>query len=360
MNILHLTLDFGDGGAEKFIIHLSNEQSKQNDITVCSFWDLREEDYFHKQLNSGIKFITLGKKKGFDIAIFYKIYRLFKEVKPDIVHSHRSVVNYLTIFTVFFKKIKFIHTVHNDAFKETKSSIIRFTKNIFFNLGLINPVTISEDSHKSFKVAYSSNATLIYNGIPMPKKSSHFADVMKEVKEFKISDNTIVLLNIARISKQKNHQLLIDATNKLIEKGYDIVLIIVGRLNSSVLDEKIISNARIRFLGSKDNATDYLFMANGFCLSSLYEGMPISLIESLAISCMPVVTPAGGVKDMITNKMNGFISYDFDSYYDALKCFLDSDDTLIQKMKNNCNTDYINKYSISNTSENYLRLYEQA
>lgn len=362
MNILHITLDFGDGGAEKFVVHLSNEQVIDHNVTVCSLWDLRKDDYFHKQLLSNIKFISLGKKKGFDMAIFYKIYRLLKEVKPDIVHSHRSTVNYLTLFTILFKKIRFIHTVHNDAFKETRSRLLRFIKNIYFNLGLINPVTISEDSHKSFRAAYSSNATLIYNGIPMPKKSPHFANVMKEVNEFKISDNTKVLLNIARISNQKNQQLLINVTNKLIEEGYDIVLIIIGKLNSSIIDENLNSNYRIRFLGSKINATDYLYMANAFCLSSLYEGMPLALIESLAISCIPIVTPAGGVKDMITNKINGFISldFDFDSYYESLKYFLDSDDSLIQEIKNNCITSFENQYDISHTNKNYLKLYEQA
>ncbi|BAX78635.1 glycosyltransferase [Labilibaculum antarcticum] len=361
MKILHITLDFGDGGAEKFVVHLSNEQVKQNDVTVCSFWDLREEDYFHNQLHPNVKFISLGKRKGFDIAIFLKVYRLLKEVKPDIVHSHRSVVNYLVLFTILFKNIRFIHTIHNDAFKETQSRLIRFVKNIFFKVGLIRPVTISEDSHKSFKAAYSSNATLIYNGIPMPTKSSHFDDVKKEVNKLKISINTKVLLNIARISTQKNHELLVNVTNRLIDEGYDIVLLVIGKLDKSIIDDRSMSNDRINFLGSKGNATDYLFFADAFCLSSLYEGMPISLIEALAVSCVPVVTPAGGVKDMITDKLNGFISsgFGYNSYHETLKTFLNSESELVQEIKNHCIMDYEKIYNISNTNQNYLKLYEQ-
>ena len=65
-------------------------------------------------------------------------------------------------------------------------------------------------------------------------------------------------------------------------------------------------NDRLLFLGEINYPTDYLFLSDYFILSSKYEGMPISLIESFACKCIPISTPVGGIPEMIDD--DGFVS----------------------------------------------------
>ena len=112
-------------------------------------------------------------------------------------------------------------------------------------------------------------------------------------------------------------------------------------------------------LGYKDNPTDYLSCADAFCLSSFHEGMPISLIESIQQGIIPICTPAGGVKDIITPSI-GFISDDFStlSYIASLKAFLKLDDLARSEMSQKAKIRYENYYTMKITASKYYQLYE--
>lgn len=361
MKILHLTLDFGDGGAEKFIVYLSNKQEIEgNDVSVCSFWDIRPKDYFQNQLNPQIKFHTLNKRRGLDIRIFYKLYHLLKKCDPDVIHTHRTTLNYL-LPLLLLKKRKVIHTIHNDAFKETKQYFLRKIKAFFFNLKIVTPVTISNESRESFRQAYNLDSRIIFNGIPHITKTTEISIVSNYIKKIKPTPDTQVILNIGRFSHQKNQKLLIQVINQLISEGWDLLLIMIGRDIEHFWELQNYQNDRIHFLGSKDNATDYLFFSDAFCLSSIYEGMPISLIEAFATQCIPIVTPAGGMKDMIKNKNNGYIasSISFDGLYEAFRLFLLDSNNIKNEIKRNCLVEFSNIYHIDIVYNNYMTLYNE-
>ena len=115
------------------------------------------------------------------------------------------------------------------------------------------------------------------------------------------------------------------------------------------------------FLGELDNATDYLFVSDFFCLSSLWEGMPISLIESFSIGCIPICTPAGGINNMLSNDKNGYITDDFtiDSYYKAVISCINLKTKKIRNLKISCNQSFDKEYSISICSTSYQKYFQK-
>ena len=70
LKILQLISSLHGGGAEKFCIDLSNELSKENEVVICSMFDIEENMFMAKKISKNIKVITLGKKVGFDIKIY--------------------------------------------------------------------------------------------------------------------------------------------------------------------------------------------------------------------------------------------------------------------------------------------------
>lgn len=357
MNILHVDLDFGTGGAEKFIVHLSNEQAKQHDVTILSLWKVDpEKDIFVNQIDSKVKFITFNKKKGIDIRVVIKLISLFKKKKFDVVHTHRSSVNYVLLTKVlFFKNLNVVHTIHNDAYKETPNKILRFIKSFLAKRNYFKPVTISEESNRSFVKAYGINAPLVYNGTPKLCKTKDFLSIKKQMQIIKGGGDLI--LSVGRISKQKNYQCLIDVVQELISEGFDISLVIIGRID---LKLNISNKEKIHLIGIKNNPFDYMNCSDFFCLSSLYEGLPITLIESIQSEAVNIITPVGGMKDIIQDSISGFVSSDVSKkeIKITIKRALMTNQTDREKISLEAKKKFNKKFNIENVSKNYKKVYD--
>lgn len=365
MKILEIIPIFDEGGAERFVIDLSNELSKLNgvEVFVISLFDNSTNGFLLKELNKEITFFQLGKKSGFDFTTLIKLFKLIKKINPDIVHSHLRAFEYLIPAMIMVKAI-FIHTIHSNAYFECPNSLKRTLRNYFYKHGLSVPVTISKDSTESYIQAYKNKKNKeIINGRPIVKKTLMFDLVKKETELYKVSNETKLFINVARISMPKNQVMLVKVFNKLINEGYDISLIILGAKREIEIVKEIesIKHERIHLLGLKNNPIDYLYCADAFCLSSIHEGMPISLIEAFQVGCIPVCTPAGGIKNMIKNQYNGLISNDFTeaSFEQTIKDFISLTKNERSVISNNCKKVFHKKYNISTTTDNYVTLFEE-
>ena len=185
--------------------------------------------------------------------------------------------------------------------------------------------------------------------------------LVKEFEQYRKTDTTRILVNVARMTKVKRQDLLARVVSRLSKEGYDIALLLIGKhMDKEVLDNvsQMESNI-IHVLGEKNNPLDYMRLADAFCLCSSYEGMPISLIEAMGVGTIPVCTPVGGIVDVI-NEQNGFLSDDMseESYYIALKRFLDTDKDTLDKMRKQLQLSY-KPYSMTECAEKYESLFKQ-
>jgi len=365
MKILHIIPSLHGGGAEKFAIDICNELSKGDEVVVCSMYKVTKDMFMVKSLHENIKLVTLDKRLGFSPSMFIKVYKTIKAEKPDVVNTHMNAFFYSSL-AIIFSKIRFFHTVHNLAKSETRKTYRRIYK-IFFNFFGATPVAISEKVLKSIQEEYGKNFTLlIENGVKKPILSNHYEETRKLVNSYKLNDETKVFLTIGRISPQKNQKMLIEVFNKLINKGENIVLLIIGDAsdeNTRVLKEELLtlSKEKVHFLGLQEHVSDFLACSDAFCLSSLYEGLPITLLESLAMGVVPICTPAGGIVDVVNNEI-GLLSKDFSSvsYSTQIETFLRLSSTKREELELNCKVLFEEQYDISKTSMQYLSAYKES
>lgn len=247
---------------------------------------------------------------------------------------------------------------------------IRKARNYFYKKGRVVPVTISEESAKSFKQAYGLTIDqMIYNGRDMPTKTAQYDRVVAEIETFKKNVKTKVFINIGRQEEQKNQLMLVDAFQQLMHKDRAdaILLIMGGGRNNEVslsiqkkLKEIAENNEGVFLLGEKKNATDYLQVADFFCLSSLFEGMPITLIEAFATGTIPVCTPVGGIPEMLQDLDKGLCSKSVSpsNYYDVLKRVYDLSLEEQQQLKEQAQKLFKDRYSMTHCAKKYLKVYE--
>lgn len=364
MKILHIVPDLHGGGAQKFCIDLCNELSKEHDVTVCSLFDVEEYMFMADALNPSIKRITLHKKLGLDISIFFKIHRLIRSGNYDCVNTHLRGLFY-SILAIVMNKTKYFHTVHNMANSETDKTH-RFIYKILFKFFNVTPIGISKKVSESIQIEYGSEFNiLIDNGTKQHKPTNQIEHVREEIQSYKKNINTKVFLTIGRIAPQKNYKMLVDVFNQLLAEEENISLLIIGKddeIGDPILKQLLkIAKPGIHFLGMKQNIADYLYCSDAFCLSSLYEGLPITLLESMSLGIIPICTPAGGIVDVLDDMQNGLLSTDFssESYYLKIKQFLSLTEKSKIILSNNALRNFKDSYDITRTAKKYVECYQK-
>jgi glycosyltransferase involved in cell wall biosynthesis len=196
----------------------------------------------------------------------------------------------------------------------------------------------------------------IDNGTAPTFRTAQFESVKSEVEAMKRTLNSRVFIHVARFDAQKNQNLLIDAFNELNKRGVDFLLLVLGPRFDTSEAQPLVAKAcdRIKFLGVKSNVADYLYCAEAFCLSSNFEGLPISLIEALSAGLILTCTPVGGIPDVIEDGVIGYLSEDvsLDAYVEAIERYLK--DGLSPER----NIDYFNaNFTMSQCAKKYLAVY---
>lgn len=346
------------GGIEAIICALVNEMSILHDVTICTIFAPTASDVFYNKISTRVHKQSIGKNQfGFSLREIFKIYKLIKNGRFDVVHIHGCFYYYLFSVLLLHNKTKFFYTIHSNAYMENVSwdKYLVGIKRFCFKKKWVRAVTISHASQDSFRELYGCKSHLIYNGIKpsVPSDNIH-------IRDFKITGETKVFIHPGRISEAKNQLVLCKVFDNLIKKGHDIILLIYGAIE----DEKIYSEIkgyfsdRIRYCGISNDIPSLMAQADAFVLPSIWEGLPVTLLEALSVGCVPICSPVGGVVNVIEDGVNGILSETSNEpdYYMAVEKFILMSDDDIRQIRNGAINSF-EKYNIHNISKEYIKAY---
>lgn len=350
------------GGIEAIVCNLVNEMSKTHDVTLCTIFQPTEDDVFYRKLDEKVKKITIGKKHfGFSIKEIWKIYRVISQGHYDVVHIHGCFQYYFLAIALLHSKVKFVYTIHSDARKENQVwdwRLFKLKKYMFAHRWMW-PVTISEASQQSFEELYHCKSHLIFNGIAKNKTELSNNNVINRLRK---SKDTKVFIHAGRISKPKNQLVLCRVFKQLVANGKDVVLVIAGSPEEKAIYESIepYFSDRIIYLGERNDIAELMSHADAFCLPSLWEGLPVTLLEALSVGCIPICSPVGGIVNVIESGKNGLLSKDSSEseYLKTVNAFLNMTDDEQALMKESALKSF-EKYDIKNCAYQYLKVYSE-
>ena len=364
MRILQVIFTLSSGGAERFVTDLTSELAEYKDCSVTLLLlksdSIPENNFYRKELSPKVVVKSLGINKT-TFRDLLKIYKAIKSEKPDIVHYHLAgMLNILLLTILLYRKPVYIETIHSDIkairgynWKD------RFIKNFCFRFHLVKVCTISNYNAQQFKKYYHRECdAMIYNARRAMKPSPLFETRRKEIECLKNHPDDLVFTHIGRCCVAKNQKMLTSAFNTFIQNGYQAILLIIGDGFNSTRGKELQNNAckNIHFIGEQHDIQDYLLNSDGFCLSSKFEGMPITLIEAFACGCIPISTPVSGAIDLIKNEDNGYLSKDYtkEEYLKALENFAQHHQ---QIDKNDLKESFHDYFSIKSCAHQYYTLY---
>ena len=305
MKIIQVIPMFGLAGAETMCENLTLALINQgHDVKVVSLYDYHSAITDRLEKNN-VSVSYLGKKKGWDNTIIPKLIRLFRNEKPDIVHSHLYAIKYAMVAAIAAGVKGRIHTIHNIANKETTKLGQRLNY-IFFNYANVIPVSLSAEIQRTVAECYKlteGQTPIVYNGIDLNK--------CQQKKNYEKTGN-LKFIHVGRFSVQKNHELLIRAFYRahIQNKATELILIGAGELQEEVkkLIEDLGLEQVVHCIGLTADIYSWLNRADVLVMSSRYEGMPMTIIEAMGTGLPIISTNVGGIASMVENGKEGILT----------------------------------------------------
>jgi glycosyltransferase involved in cell wall biosynthesis len=311
IRVLQVIPDLGIGGAEKMLMNLvTHLDPVRHDVRVLSLFAARGTSVEDDLVKAGIQPIHLQKRLGFDGRMFLRVGAVLNSFNPDIVHTHRGVLQYALPALVWKRTCLAVHTVHNLAEREVPM-VHRFAHRLAFKCG-VSAVAIGSAVAASFEKIYGHPAfAIIPHGIPVAR----FAVTSEGRRSWRacegIPDDAIVFVCSARLSRQKNVAGLLSAFAHVRSPGRKVTLLVAGEgpLRSE-LEAQVRSLGlaeRVRLLGARTDVPEVLNAADVFVLSSSWEGNPLSVMEAMAAALPVISTSVGGVPELVEDGVTGLL-----------------------------------------------------
>ena len=354
-----------NGGAETLAIRLAEKLSKSEFQTaVCSLSDsgpLRDV-----LVEKKIPFFTLGKKEGKDFSLIWKLKKLLKEQQIDIVHTHnQGPLLYTYLATLIGYKPKIVHTEHINMAKEFSYS----KKHIFYNNLIYRSIDgflsiaqhLTDDFRKRYNLSHAL-VTTVHNSIELSAQNYPPRGNLR--KELGLSSDTPLIGNISALRPQKDHGTLIKAMALVTKQIQNAVLVIAGEGESETelrgMVKKLELEDNVIFLGYRSDISAILPQLNLFVLPSLYEGLPLCVLEAMEAGRPIVATDVEGTNELIRHKLTGMLTpaKDPETMAEAITTIL-SDPGLAEKMGTAARELVENEYNMDIMIQRYEEYYQQ-
>lgn len=335
------------GGVFTYIVDLANELVNEFDMYIA--YAVRNQtptdykDYFDKRIHLiEVKNFERSINPIKDVNAFFEIKKIAKEVHPDAIHLHSSKAGALGRMAFDGRKIPLFYTPHGYSFlmqnhSATKRMIYKAVETV---CGKRNCTTIScsEGEHQE-TLKLTKRAVYVNNGINM-------TELQEIIDKTEKVQHPFTVFTLGRICYQKNPALF----NVIAEKLPDIKFVWIG--DGELRGELKSKNIEITGWAERNTAISYAVNADVFLLTSLWEGLPISLLESMYMRKLCIVSNVIGNRDVIRNGENGFVCDDVDSFMAAIR----SADTSHECITN-AYADVLNKYNTEVMAKSYSKIY---
>ena len=305
-------------GAERLLlsrVKKINTDKRFKNAIICP-----EGEEARRITENGITVFTMKINRGLGIINIISeavaLYKIIKPNPPHIIHTHNSkagalgriVCRYINLFRK--EKIYIIHQVHGYYFTKLKGLKRKIFYLIEKILAFITDALLFQNKYEyELSQKFKSKRTklcLINNGINFDNFSGIPKNRNNDIKN---------IICIARIEPVKNHKMLIEAAN-ILKNRYQyntFIIYIIGEGEYQYLEktaEQYNLSENIVFTGKlqQKQVTEYLEIADISLLTSIKEGMPRGLMESMyyAIPCMG--TNVIGTNEIIIDNYNGYLT----------------------------------------------------
>lgn len=340
------------GGVFTYVVELANELSSTFDIYIAYSTRPQTPKDFEKYFLPSVHLIRvksftreINPKK--DIAAFFEMRRIANQIKPDVIHLHSSKAGALGRFAFNGRKIHLFYTPHGYSFLMSDCS--KFKRKMYYLIEKLcarkNCTTIScSKGENAETLKLTKKAVYVSNGINIPE----LQDMLDNVKKL---EHPFTVFTIGRINYQKNP----DEFNRIAALLPNIRFLWIG--DGELRDHLTSKNIEITGWLDRKSALQRAVNGDAFLLTSLWEGLPMSLLEAMYMKKPCIVSNVIGNRDVIHDKKNGYVCNNTKEYFDAIDSIRQGN---INDVVEKAYQDIVNEYNTKVMAQKYIDIYKGA
>ncbi len=309
MRIFILSTSMGMGGADQQILMLARGmRSRGHEVRIVALAPLGPMGMEAQREGIPVESLDLQRGVG-DIPRIVRLVRMMRAWRPDVLHSHMVHANLLARALRPLARVPaLVSTIHsiNDGGR-LRLAAYRLTS------GLVDRVTIisrlAAERYVSLKAVPAGRLEVVPNAVdtarfcPLPHARAAIRAELGLGDEF-------IWLAVGRFEEAKDYPTMIAAFARLARRSASRLLLVgKGSLQDDVaalLRAEGLED-RVRFLGVRRDVPELMNAADGYLLSSAWEGMPVVLLEAAAVGLPVVATRVGGVPEVVQDTATGLL-----------------------------------------------------
>ena len=318
------------GGPAKHVVWLTSglQEAGYRALLVAGTVPEGEEDmsYFADSANVKPLYIhEMSREISLKDAITtWKLFRLLRRERPDIVHTHTAKAGTVGRVAGFFyrwltpgvlvarpRRCKFVHTYHGHVFHSyygrLRTSVFLTIERVLARAITDRLVVVSEQQraeiNETFRVGRAEQFKVVRLGLDLGVFSGFSTRRAKFRNDVGIDDQTTLVGIVGRLTEIKNHELFLRVAARTKRENVRFVIIGDGSLREGLEQQarELGIEEQVIFAGGRKDP-EYFYPALDICaLTSRNEGTPLTLIEAMANARPVIATTVGGVVDLLGN-----------------------------------------------------------
>jgi glycosyltransferase involved in cell wall biosynthesis len=294
--VMMLSTNLARGGAETQVVHLAHGLRQRGwDVSVIS---MLPPSAFEEELAACcVPVYSLGMRPGVPSPLgFARLVALLGKLRPQVLHCHMFHANLLGRAARLVCPVPaLISTIHSAAESSRSSGSTRLRDRLYRLTSPLADVTTRVCRTPGRKLV------VIPNGVDTTRFRSN--PIARERVRHKLGvDDEFVWLAVGRLMWKKDYATMLRA----FAAQHGGVLLIAGE-GPQEAELRTLANTNVRFLGLRKDVPELMSACDGYLLSSVIEGLPLTLLEAASSGVPAVATAVGGVADIVLDGRTGFV-----------------------------------------------------
>jgi glycosyltransferase involved in cell wall biosynthesis len=300
------------GGGESHLLDLVENLNKDLfEPVVLSF---TEGPMVERLQQMNIPVHVIYTEKPFDFTVWPKVKQFLIDQKIEMVHAHGTRANSNVLTSARALKLPIVYTIHGWSFHDDQNFLVKkfriLGEKYLTNRTNIN-ISVSQSNQDAARKFFSEfKSVIIPYGINQVKfnPKREFKDIRAELG---IPKDVTLVLFLARFTVQKQPLIMLKAFAKAAQQDPSLRLLMVGdgdlKQQAVALIEELGLGDKIYQQKFRQDVPDVLACADIYCLPSLWEGLPIGLLEAMSMGKAIVASSVDGTKEVIQHMENGIL-----------------------------------------------------
>lgn len=312
LGVAHLIKGLGPGGAERLIVNQCRA-SDADDIEYRVAYLLDWKDHLVGELtDAGVETECLGGGRRLGLRWALRLRRALRRVPAAVLHVHSpapAAVARLLVRTLPRRsRPALVYTEHNRWPRH--GTVTRWLNRLTVRLDDLD-LAVSADVVASMPARIGERFAVVTHGVDLEDVRGHLRDRDAARAELGIDARDVVIGTVANLRREKAYEVLLEAAAAAVRAEPRLRFVTVGQgpLADEVaaLHEASGLGDRFVLLGYRADAVRVMSAFDVFTLASRHEGLPVALMDALALGLPVAATRAGGIPDAVDHDVSGLL-----------------------------------------------------